>query len=88
MNLFFKLLKILRKIPYIQNINFIESFLVQRVGELQDGDEVLFILEPHTNIHFWIKDGAYLTSKEYHMSRGGDEDIFDIWAEEKTHLLE
>jgi len=48
----------------------------------------LFILEPHTNIHFWIKDGAYLTSKEYHMSKGGDEDIFDIWAEEKTHLLE
>ncbi len=78
--LFFVLLRILRKIPFIRNIDFIDSFLVERVGELEDGSEVLWISDPHTNIHFWKKNGTFHTSKEFHLSRGGLEKDFDEWT--------
>ena len=34
--LFFGLLRILRKVPFIRKIDFIDSFLIERVGELED----------------------------------------------------
>ena len=78
--LFFVLLRMLRKIPIIRNIDFIDSFLMERVGELEDNSEVLWISDPHTNIHFWKENGKFFTSKEFHMSKGGLENDFDEWS--------
>ena len=78
--LFFVLLRILRKIPLIRNIDFIDSFLIERVGELEDDSEVLWISDPHTNIHFWKENGKFYTSKEFHLSKGGLEEDFEEWS--------
>ena len=78
--LFFVLLRILRKIPLIRNIDFIDSFLMERVGELEDDSEVLWISDPHTNIHFWKENGKFYTSKEFHLSKGGLEEDFEEWS--------
>ena len=78
--LFFLLLRILRKIPLIRNIDFIDSFLMERVGELEDDSEVLWISVPHTNIHFWKENGKFYTSKEFHLSKGGLEEDFEEWS--------
>ena len=78
--LFFLLLRILRKIPLIRNIDFIDSFLMERVGELEGDSEVLWISDPHTNIHFWKENGKFYTSKEFHLSKGGLEEDFEEWS--------
>ena len=78
--LFFLLLRILRKIPLIRNIDFIDSFLMERVGELENDSEVLWISNPHTNIHFWKENGKFYTSKEFHLSKGGLEEDFEEWS--------
>ena len=78
--LFFLLLRILRKIPLIRNIDFIDSFLMERVGELEDDSEVLWISDPHTNIHFWKENGKFYTSKEFHLSKRGLEEDFEEWS--------
>ena len=78
--LFFGLLRVLRKIPLIRKINSIDSFLIERVGELEDNSEVLWISDPHTNIHFWKENGKFYTSKEFHLSKGGHEEDFDEWS--------
>ena len=78
--LFFVLLRILRKIPLIRNIDFIDCFLIERVGELEDDSEVLWISDPHTNIHFWKENGKFYTSKEFHLSKGGLEEDFEEWS--------
>tara|TARA_A100001234_G_scaffold18063_1_gene14343 strand:- start:844 stop:1041 length:198 start_codon:yes stop_codon:yes gene_type:complete len=61
--LFFALLKLLRKIPFIRRVDLIDSFLMERVGELENDSEVLWISDPHTNIHFWKENGKFFTSK-------------------------
>ena len=78
--LFFLCLSLLRKIPFIRNIDLIDSFLMERVGELEDDSEVLWISNPHTNIHFWKENGKFFTSKEFHLSKGGLERDFDEWS--------
>ena len=86
--LFFVLLRILRKIPLIRNIDFIDSFLIERVGELEDDSEVLWISDPHTNIHFWKENGKFYTSKEFHLSKGGLEEDFEEWSKKVDSISE
>ncbi len=86
--LFFALLGILRKIPLIRNIDFIDSFLMERVGELEDDSEVLWISDPHTNIHFWKENGKFYTSKEFHLSKGGLEEDFEEWSKKVDSISE
>ena len=86
--LFFVLLRILRKIPLIRNIDFIDSFLIERVGELEDDSEVLWISDPHTNIHFWKEHGKFYTSKEFHLSKGGLEEDFEEWSKKVDSISE
>ena len=84
--LFFALLKLLRKIPFIRRVDFIDSFLMERVGELENDSEVLWISDPHTNIHFWKENGKFLTSKEFHISKGGLEEDFDEWSKKVDNI--
>ena len=86
--LFFGLLRALRKIPLIRKINSIDSFLIERVGELEDDSEVLWISDPHTNIHFWKENRKFFTSKEFHLSKGGLEKDFDEWSKKIDDILD
>ncbi len=84
--LFFALLKLLRKIPFIRRVDLIDSFLMERVGELENDSEVLWISDPHTNIHFWKENGKFFTSKEFHISKGGLEEDFDEWSKKVDNI--
>ena len=84
--LFFTLLKLLRKIPFLRRVDFIDSFLMERVGELENDSEVLWISDPHTNFHFWKENGKFFTSKEFHISKGGLEEHFDEWSKKVDNM--
>ena len=59
---------------------------MERVGELEDDSEVLWISDPHTNIHFWKENGKFYTSKEFHLSKGGlEEDTVNCFSDYYYH---
>ena len=63
---------------YLKDDNLDE--ILKSAEELENNSEVLWISDPHTNIHFWKENGKFFTSKEFHLSKGGLEKDFDEWS--------
>ncbi len=84
---FIQFRKILRKIPLIRRIDFIDEYLVERSWELEpkDGHELYSLVH---EVHFWAENGSWCTSREFHLSRGGDESKFEKWEEEHAEYLQ
>tara|TARA_B100000287_G_scaffold206305_1_gene194621 strand:- start:206 stop:649 length:444 start_codon:yes stop_codon:yes gene_type:complete len=87
LKLFIQFRKILRKIPLIRRIDFIDEYLVERSWELEpeDGHELYNLVH---EVHFWAENGSWWTSREFHLSRGGDESKFEKWEEEHAEYLQ
>ncbi len=84
---FIQFRKILRKIPLIRRIDFIDEYLVERSWELEpeDGHELYSLVH---EVHFWAENGDWWTSREFHLSRGGDQSKFEKWEEEHAEYLQ
>ena len=63
----------------------------QEEYETEEGEIMCLIDVPSSNkdgkysegIFLWFEQGAWLTSMDFHTSRGGDPDVFNLWLEQE-----